>query len=295
MIKWRQILLTTFSLLAFTANSILCRLALRDTKINPANFTTIRLCSGALVLIFLALYHHARSGNDSATSHRGGDWLSAFSLLVYAFGFSFAYTTLAAGMGALLLFAAVQATMIFAGILQGEHLRARQWLGLLAAFWGVITLLLPSSSKPPLGASLLMLSAGIGWGVYSIRGRRATHPISVSAGNFLRASLGALILSGLLFPWPPLDSKGVLFAVLSGAVASGFGYAAWYASLRYITSVKAAALQLLVPVFTSIAGILLLHEHVSMLLLLASTAVLGGVALVLQDRKPPQKSNNNSV
>lgn len=283
MFSWRGLALTSFSLLAFTANSILCRLALREATIDPASFTTIRLSSGTLTLLLLAFYHQTRSKSHQVVVNIRGDWLSAFALLVYAFGFSFAYSGLAAGAGALLLFAAVQGTMILAGIRQGELLHVRQWVGLLSAFSGIFILFLPSLSTPPLVASLLMVAAGIGWGVYSLRGRGVANPILISTGNFMRTTLVSIVLSGLGFSWASFDLQGVLYAVASGTIASGLGYAAWYASLRYLTAVKAAAVQLLVPVLTSIAGVLFLKEQVTLPLLIATVGVLLGVRLAMYD------------
>ena len=268
-------LLTTLAMLAFAGNSVLCRLALDTTAIDPASFTSLRLISGAAVLWLLVTL---RGGG--AFSH--GSWPSALALFAYAAGFSWAYIHLDAGLGALLLFAAVQVTMIGTSVARGERLTLPQQVGMTLALLGLIALLLPGSSAPPLPAALSMLAAGIAWGIYSLRGRGASNPTAVTAGNFLRAAPLAILLSLALLQSQNLDSQGVLYALASGAVTSGLGYAVWYAALPHLRASVAATVQLSVPVITTLGGALLMAEPLTLRLLLASAMILGGIALVLR-------------
>ncbi len=215
----------------------------------------------------------------------GGNWLSALALFVYAAGFSFAYTSLSAATGALLLFGAVQATMIGYGIRRRERLRGLQLPGLVLAFTGLVGLLLPVLSSPPLYGSLLMLTAGMAWGVYSLRGRGAGDPTMVTAGNFLRAVPVALALCLFMFRGQSLDGAGLGYAAASGALASGIGYAIWYMVLPALQATSAASVQLSVPVIAALGGTMLLGEPVTLRLALASVAILGGIALVILHRQ----------
>ena len=261
-------------MLAFAGNSLLCRLALKETDIDAASFTAVRLASGALVLWLIVYRRKDRT-------QPAGSWSSAIALFVYAAGFSYAYISLTAASGALLLFGAVQATMITYGLWAGERLTMRQTLGLLLALAGLLGLLLPGLSAPPLGGSLLMLLAGVAWGVYSLRGAGAGDPTTVTGGNFLRATPLALGLSVVTLPWISIDPDGLWYAVASGALASGVGYAIWYSALRGLRAASAATVQLSVPVVAALGGILFLGEPVTVRLLLAALAVLGGIALVV--------------
>jgi drug/metabolite transporter (DMT)-like permease len=265
-------------MVAFAGNSLLCRLALKDTGIDAASFTTIRLVSGALILWVVV---RVKQGPRDT----GGDWWSAAALLVYAAGFSFAYLSLPAATGALLLFGAVQATMIGYGLWSGERLLRPQLLGLIMALWGLVGLLLPGLSAPPLVGSALMLSAGVAWGVYSLRGKGGGDPTNVTAGNFLRAAPVAILLSVLLHNDASLDMAGFGYAVLSGALASGLGYAIWYQVLPALKATKAATVQLSVPVIAALGGVVFLGEPISLRLALASVAILGGIALVILERR----------
>lgn len=268
------LLLTVLAMLAFAGNSLLCRLALKHTSIDPASFTTVRLVSGALTLWLIT-----RTRGQTAPGR--GNWPSAMALFVYAAGFSYAYVSLAAAMGALLLFGAVQATMIGYGLWLGERLLPRQWLGLICAFAGLAGLLLPGLSAPPLLGSVLMLVAGVAWGVYSLRGKAAGDPIQVSSGNFLRAAPMAMLLSLVTVSWSPVDMAGLGYALAAGALASGVGYAIWYTALRGLKATSAATVQLSVPVLAAMGGVAFLGETVTWRLLLASAAILGGIALVM--------------
>ena len=270
-------------MLAFAANSVLCRLALAHTGIDAAGFTAIRLVAGAGVLWLLVMW---RSGVRRRDPIRNGSWPSALALLAYALGFSLAYVSLPAGTGALLLFGAVQVTMIGQGLRSGESLAAGKWIGLLLACAGLVALLLPGVSKPPLGSALMMLAAGVAWGVYSLRGRSAGAPLDATAGNFLRAAPLALVIVACLHVVEPSggrwDPAGVGYALASGGLASGIGYAIWYTVLPSLKATTAATVQLSVPVITAVTGILLLAEPLTPRLLLASIAVLGGIAMVLR-------------
>jgi drug/metabolite transporter (DMT)-like permease len=270
--------LTLLAMIAFAGNSLLCRLALRHTSIDAASFTSIRIISGALTLWLIM---RMRSGTNSTA----GNWPSALALFIYAAAFSYAYVSLPAATGTLLLFGAVQATMIGYGLWAGERLGRRQSAGLLGAFSGLAGLILPGVSAPPLLGSLLMLGAGIAWGVYSLRGKGAGDPTSVTAGNFLRAAPLAALLSVFTFPWISLDSPGFWYAISSGTLASGVGYAIWYTALRGLKATSAATVQLSVPVIAAVGGIVFLGEAITLRLLIASAAILGGIALVIVDRQ----------
>ncbi len=268
-------LLTVLAMLAFAANSVLCRLALRDGAIDPATFTVIRLVSGALVLWAIV---RIRSPQVPGR----GNWPSALALLAYAAGFSFAYLDLTAATGALLLFGAVQATMTGAGLARGERFAAVQVAGLALAAGGLVWLLLPGLDAPPVIAATLMLAAGVAWGIYSLRGRAAGDPTAVTAGNFLRAAPLSLLL--LPLAWTSPLPSGVLMAIASGALASGVGYAIWYSALPRLRASSAATVQLSVPLLAAIAGIVLLGEPPTLRLALAGVAILGGIALVVLPR-----------
>ena len=270
--------LTSLAMVAFASNSLLCRIALKQTSIDAASFTSIRLISGALILWLIVRITRGRQTGS-------GNWRSAFALFAYAAGFSFAYVNLPAATGALLLFGAVQATMIGHGIWTGERLQKLQLVGLVLALGGLVALLLPGLSAPPLPDSLLMLGAGVAWGIYSLRGKGAGDPTKVTAGNFLRAVPIAAALSLMMLDRASLDSAGFWYAVASGALASGIGYAIWYTALPALKATHAATLQLSVPVIAALGGILFLGESITLLLAFASAAILGGIALVILEKK----------
>jgi drug/metabolite transporter (DMT)-like permease len=277
----RTVLLTVIALVAFAGNSLLCRLALTRTSIDAASFTTIRILAGAIALLIIV---QLRPG----PKHSGGSWMSALALMVYAAGFSFAYVRLTAGTGALLLFGAVQATMITVGVIRGERLSPLQTCGLLLAYGGLVDLVLPGITAPPLISALLMISAGMAWGVYSLRGKGAGDPTAVTAGNFVRAVPMALLVSVLALSIRSVNMAGAMYAIASGAIASGAGYVVWYTALRDLRATTAATVQLSVPVIAAIGGILLLHEPLTSRLLVAAAAILGGVALVVLTRTTRQ-------
>ena len=271
-------MLTVLAMLAFAGNSLLCRFALKETAIDAASFTSLRLLSGAVTL-WLIVYLR---GGGRVTA---GSWTSALALFAYAAAFSFAYISLPAAAGALLLFGAVQATMIGYGLWSGEHMSPRQWVGLVMALLGLVGLLSPGLSAPPLSGALLMLGAGVAWGVYSLRGRGGGDATAVTAGNFVRAVPMALALSLLAGPVSSVDVEGAWYAVVSGALASGVGYALWYRALPGLRPVSAATVQLSVPVIAALGGVVLLGEAPGVRLVLASLAILGGIALVIVGRR----------
>jgi drug/metabolite transporter (DMT)-like permease len=271
--------LLTLSMLAFAGNSLLCRLALRDTAIDAATFTTVRLASGALVLCLIVVLRCTRVGK------MGGNWTSALALFVYAAGFSFAYVSLSAATGALLLFGAVQTTMIGHGIWARERFAPLPILGFALALGGLVGFLLPGLATPPSRSALLMLAAGVAWGIYSLRGRGAGTPIEITAGNFARAALLAMALSLLTIGHVSLDGAGFAYAITAGALTSGVGYVIWYMTLPLLKATQAASVQLSVPVIAALGGVLLLGESLSLRLVVASIVILGGVVLTIAVRR----------
>jgi drug/metabolite transporter (DMT)-like permease len=274
-------LFTAFALAAFAANSILCRLALGRGAIDAATFTAIRLASGAAALFVIA---RAGSRPKPSESH-AGSWTSALLLFLYAMPFSLAYVSLGVGTGALILFLSVQATMLVGAIRAGERIRVVEAVGLLVAIGGLVVLVSPGLSAPrPVGAVLMAL-AGIAWGLYSLRGRRSTDPIGDTAANFIRSLPFAAAASAASTLYSPhISGRGALLAASSGILASGLGYTAWFAALRKLRALQAAALQLTVPVIAAAGGILLLSERVSLRLLVSAALILGGVGLALAGR-----------
>jgi drug/metabolite transporter (DMT)-like permease len=272
--------LTALAMLAFAANSLLCRLALQQDRIDPASFGAIRLLAGALVLAVAM-----RRGRQTPAPDGWRARLSSAALLfAYVALFSFAYVSLAAGTGALILFGAVQLTMLGAGLLAGERFTPAGWMGLALALAGLATLLLPGAAAPSLRGAVLMAGAGVAWGGYSLRGRGAADPLAATAASFLRAApLGVLLALGYA-AHAHADARGVGLAVASGALSSGLGYVVWYAALRRLTAMQAATVQLSVPPLAAFGGVLLLGEALTLRLGLASLAILGGIALVLGSR-----------
>ena len=280
----KLVALTALAMLAFAGNSLLCRLALLHTGIDAASFTSVRLISGALVLWLIAAQR-----SEPRTKSLGGGWLSAVALFVYAEAFSFAYLSLPAGTGALLLFAAVQISMIGWGLYRGERLARWQIAGFALAVGGLVFLLLPGLSAPPLQGALLMTAAGVAWAVYSLRAKGAGDPTRATAGNFVRAAPLALAVSAAMLPSMKWDAAGIGYGLASGILSSGIGYVIWYAALRELKMTSAATVQLSVPVIAAFGGVLFLDESVSLRLVTASAAVLGGVAVVLLARGRPSR------
>jgi drug/metabolite transporter (DMT)-like permease len=271
--------LTVVAMLAFAGNSLLCRAALRDGAIDPTSFTTLRLAGGALALWAIVRW---RDGPAALRGSLG----SGVALFAYAILFSLAYVALSAATGALLLFGAVQATMIGAGLARGERMRPLQWAGFACAAGGLLALLAPGLHAPAPWAAAAMLGAGIAWGVYSLRVRPGEDPTAATAGNFARAVPFALATSAAWLPWASIDAAGAALALASGVLTSGLGYAVWYAALRGLASTVAATVQLSVPAIAAAGGVLLLGEPPSARLALASAALLGGIAVVVLARRP---------
>lgn len=276
--------LTVFTLVAFAANSVLCRIALGGGFIDPVSFTALRLISGAAILAPLAgLAKEVPEGTRD-----GGSWLSGAALFLYAIAFSLAYLFLDTGMGALILFGSVQVTMIGVGLKSGERPSPLQWLGLVAALGGLVYLVSPGITAPsPLGALLMTLS-GMSWGIYSLRGRGIRTPIRSTSGNFVRTVPMAVV--AVAFALPQLDTRtaGVVLALVSGAVTSGLGYVLWYRALRGLSTTQAAVVQLLVPILAALGGVMFLSEQVSTRLVLAAAMVLGGVLVAVVTRTSGQ-------
>lgn len=269
-----------FSLVAFAANSVFCRLALMDGAIDPASFTVVRLASGA---VFLLLLLHLRK----PALAMGGSWRGGLALFLYAFLFSAAYLQLGAGAGALLLFGAVQITMFgFAGY-KGERITTRMLLGMLIAFAGLLVLLLPGAEAPPLTSALLMAASGVAWGVYSLLGKGSPRPLADTAGNFARSLPCLVLLVPVLWVGggAHVTAPGLLYALGSGVLASGAGYAVWYGVVRQVSAQQAATMQLSVPVLAALGGVCLIGEPLSLRLLVACVVVLGGIALALVSRR----------
>src|SRR5438552_8747750 len=275
----RVFILTLLAIIAFASNSLLCRAALKQTTVDAATFTFVRVFSGAAALWLIVKMRHASGLTDNR--HIRGNWLSALALFAYTAAFSFAYVDLSAGTGALLLFGAVQATMILWGLYKGERLNAIQIAGFVVAVTGLIALVFPGLSAPPLIGSILMLGAGVAWGIYSLRGKGERNPASATTGNFVRAVPFAAAVSIIFVPWAHVDFTGVTYAIISGGITSGLGYVIWYSALPGLTATSAASVQLSVPVLAATGGILLLSELVTLRYVLASISVLGGIALVV--------------
>lgn len=274
----KAVLLTSFALLCFAFNSILCRLALRGEEIDASSFTAVRIISGAIVLYILSAAFSKGSG-------RSGSWQSALFLFGYAAAFSFAYLSLTAATGALLLFGAVQLTMVAVSIANGERPRRFEWIGMAIAFGGLIYLALPGLQAPPLVSSVLMTAAGAAWGFYTLSGKGVTDPLAATAGNFARAVPFALVPLVFFAGSLKISVHGAILAALSGAVASGVGYAVWYAVLKYHSATRAAVLQLSVPAIAAVGGIVFLAEAFTPRFAIASVLILGGIAMTIFGRR----------
>jgi drug/metabolite transporter (DMT)-like permease len=278
--RTRTVCSTGLALTAFAANSLLCRAALGHAAIDPASFSSIRLASGAGTLLLITLSR--RRGPAGIR----GSWGSAALLFLYAVPFSYAYVDLGVGTGALILFGAVQATMLTAAMYSGERLHLLQWAGLTLAVGGLVYLVRPGLAAPaPIGCGL-MTTAGVAWGVYSLRGRGASDPLAETAGNFVRAVPLAIVVSVATVSYVAWNTTGTLLAVLSGALASGVGYAVWYAALTGLTAAQAASVQLAVPVIAAAGGVIFLLEPVTTRLIFSAALILGGVGLALARREP---------
>lgn len=267
---------TGLALLAFAGNSVLCRLALGEETIDAASFTIIRLISGIVVLAIIIIF--SQTGFKPSSK---GSWKASSMLFLYAASFSFAYLSLDTGTGALILFGAVQITMIIYSVVAGARPHSVEWIGLIAAFLGFTYLLGPDLTTPSVKGFVLMSIAGIAWGFYTLNGKNSLQPLFDTAFNFFRTVPFLLVLAPFLFSSMQLSLKGVLLAVASGALASGLGYTIWYSALRGLSATQAAVLQLLVPVIAALGGTIFVNELISLRLIIASAVVLGGILLVI--------------
>ncbi|GAB2687318.1 DMT family transporter [Aliiglaciecola aliphaticivorans] len=269
------------ALLAFAGNSILCRLALAESSIDATSFTLIRLISGAAMLMLILVV----KGNSKQVK-KSGTWPASLALFIYAAGLSYAYIELDTGVGALILFACVQITMLIISWYYGARLTLVESLGVLVAFAGFIYLVSPGVDSPSIMGVMLMAGAGIAWGYYSIIGSRSSTPLTDTTSNFIRASLICLILVPLLLiEASQFETMGVVYALASGMITSGVGYAIWYKVLPHIRSSVAAVLQLSVPAIAAVGGLLLLDELLTAKMLIASGAILGGIGLVIYGKQ----------
>lgn len=275
--------LTALALVAFAANSVLCRLALGGATIDAASFTSIRLASGAGVLLLITALVNKNSP-PLVSSLRNIKFSSALLLFLYAAAFSFAYTGLTTGTGALILFGSVQATMLLAALGSGERPHPAEWAGLALALGGLVYLVFPGLAAPPPLSSAFMAVAGISWGLYSLAGRGAQDPLNNTTNNFVLALPLALAVNLIMLGGAQVSARGIVLAILSGALASGMGYVVWYAALRNLTATRAATVQLSVPVLAAVGGVIFMSESVSLRLLVAAAVILGGVALALSSR-----------
>ena len=277
--RYLTALYTSLTMVAFASNSILNRLALGQRSFDAVSYTTIRLIAGAVTLWLISFLQ-----KTNAEPKVRGNWISAFMLFLYAIAFSFAYLSLTAGTGALILFGTVQVTMILVALHSGERLKLLEWLGVLVALGGLVYLVMPGLKAPSLLGSSLMIMAGIAWGVYSLRGRGTGSPLADTTGNFIRAVPLIILVRLVTLNSVQLSQSGILFAVLSGAIASGVGYVIWYAALRGLTATRAAIVQLSVPVLAAWGGVTFLAEDISLRLILAGAFILGGIALAITSR-----------
>ena len=280
----KTLLLTTLALIAFAANSVLCRLALGKDLIDAGTFTAVRLLSGVLVLTLLVYLQHKPSENTL-----NGNWTSSVMLFVYAAAFSYAYISLDTGTGALILFGAVQITMILWTIVSGKRLQLLEWVGLGLALAGFIYLMLPSANTPSLFGFALMVVSGVAWGIYTIQGQHSNSPMRDTANNFIRTIPFVIILFLVSLPTGDYRYEGVLYAVLSGSLASGVGYTMWYMVLRDLQTMQAAVLQLLVPVIAALGGVIFVSEPLTQRLIFSALMILGGILMVIKAKYGKKK------
>ena len=282
--RLKTILLTSLALVAFAANSILCRLALGTEAIDATGFTVARLATGALVLwLILTIRPTQQTSVDEPLDQINpkGSWFAGIMLFVYAATFSFAYLSMDTGTGVLILFGAVQLTMILVSLIRGQRLLWAEWLGVLVAFCGFVYLVLPGLGTPSMIGFVLMSLSGIAWGFYTLNGQGSTHPLNDTAHNFLRTLPMAAILLLFLFSQLQITTQGIILAMLSGGIASGLGYTIWYSALRNLSSTQAAVLQLLVPVIAALGGVIFMAEVMTYRLALSGAMILGGILLVV--------------
>jgi drug/metabolite transporter (DMT)-like permease len=284
----KTLLLTSLALIAFAANSVLCRLALGEGAIDAAGFTIVRMVSAVLVLFILVtvmknVNRKASSSSSSSSSMlvSKGSWTASIMLFVYAVAFSFAYQSLGTGTGALILFGAVQITMLVVSVVTGTRLRLLEWVGIAGAFSGFVYLVLPQVSTPSLTGFILMALSGVAWGFYSVLGRNSKNPLMDTHYNFLRSLVFVLVLLVFSFQGLHTTFNGVLYAVLSGGIMSALGYTFWYMALKRLAATHAAVVQLLVPVVAAIGGVIFVSEDITMRLMISGAMILGGILLVV--------------
>jgi len=275
----KTIIYTFFALIAFAANSVLCRLALGNDTIDASSFTVVRLLSG--VAMFLVILSLSSTKRQAVTK---GSWISALMLFLYAIAFSYAYISLDTGIGALVLFGSVQITIILVSILSGNKLHPSEGLGMLVASGGFVYLIYPSITTPSISGFVLMAIAGIAWGIYTLKGRGSANPLSDTAFNFIRTTPFVIVIAAIAYPTIELSFQGVVLAVLSGALASGLGYTIWYIALGGLSATEAAVVQLLVPIMAAMGGVIFVSEVVTTRLILSAMLVLGGILIVVIGR-----------
>jgi drug/metabolite transporter (DMT)-like permease len=286
----KTVLYTFFALVAFAANSVLCRLALEMQVDGPAidagSFTAIRLISGIVaLLIILQLTKSSSKSVSSDKPQARGSWFAAAMLFIYAAGFSYAYISLETGTGALILFGVVQMTMIAVSIYSGNRLHYTEWLGVAFAFIGFVYLMLPGVSAPSLHGLILMTFAGVAWGYYTLAGKGSKDPLGDTSFNFLRTLPFVIVLIVLNFDKIYLTEQGIYLAIASGAITSGMGYTIWYIALRSLQTMQAAVLQLLVPVIAALGGVLFVDELLTTRIIVSALLILGGILLVVVGKK----------
>jgi len=276
----KTLLLTCLAMIAFAANSVLCRLALSQGGIDPTSFTVVRLLSGAVVLGLIFRFNRGKT-----TSPSRGSWLAAAMLFLYAISFSFAYVSLTTGTGALILFGAVQISMIVLTLVSGQELKPLELTGIIIAFCGLVYLVLPGVTAPSVSGFLLMALAGIAWGIYTLRGRGTQNPLADTTFNFIRSAPLVIIPALVAFPGMHSSGTGMLLAALSGGVTSGIGYAIWYTALRGLTATQAAVVQLSVPIIAAFGGVLFIAEQITLRLALSTVLTLGGILMVILSKE----------
>ena len=290
---YKTFLLTSFALIAFAANSVFCRLALGEDQVDAGSFTVIRLLSGSIFLaLFLCIKHYLIDSKKSkkhvinerpSKQKSRGSWLNATWLFVYAMTFSYAYIQLDTATGALVLFATVQVTMLLTRVLKGHFLSRAELLGLILAVAGFVYLLAPQISSPSVIAFVLMCISGISWAFYTLAGKKSVDPTSDTIFNFFRTLPFIILFAAINIEHTFLTMEGVLYAILSGVLASALGYLLWYQALTALRHNVAAVVQLLVPVLAAIAGFIFLGESVSSVFIISSLIILSGILLVIKN------------
>lgn len=268
--------LTCLAIMAFAANSVLCRLALGHGAIDASSFTVIRLLSGAITLVIILNIKGSRKGDLSK-----GSWTASFALFLYAITFSYAYLSVDTATGALILFGSVQITMIMLSIASGTRLHISEWFGVIVAFSGFVYLILPDVTTPSINGLMLMTVSGISWGVYTLKGRGSINPLMDTSYNFLRSIPFIAVLAVFTMNNINYSSEGIMLALISGAITSGVGYTIWYIALGGLSSTQAAVIQLSVPVIAALGGVLFVSENITLRLFISAAVVLGGILMVV--------------